>query len=359
MIKQIKNSYCCVGLMSGTSLDGLDMVLCQLEKRDNKWVFDIKRSETIDYSAEWRERLKGSPNLSGKELMLLHRNYGKWLGSAVHDFLKDESTPPDLIASHGHTVFHEPQNQFNFQLGDGNMIAAITGVSTVSDFRSLDVCLNGQGAPLVPIGDQLLFSEYEACVNIGGFVNVSCDIDGVRRAWDICPANFVINRLVGKMGLSMDENGAIGLQGKIIQVLLQELNELPYYQQTAPKSLAQEWVDNSFWPIVNKYDSHDLPDVIRTCYEHFARVISNDLNRYTSKGTLLFTGGGVFNLFLMDLIKQHCKTQVIIPEKQLVNYKEALIFALLGVLRYRGEVNCLKTVTGATHDACSGVVILR
>jgi anhydro-N-acetylmuramic acid kinase len=343
--------------MSGTSLDGLDMVLCELKKQGNKWTYHINKSATIDYSSKWKERLKHSVDLPGKQLLLLHREYGSWLGNAISDFLTNVDKQPDLVASHGHTVFHEPENNFNFQLGDANMIAAKTGITTVSDFRSLDVCLNGQGAPLVPIGDQLLFSEYDACVNIGGFVNVSCDIDGGRKAWDICPANFVINRLVDRIGLSMDKDGAIGQQGHIVQALLDELNALPYYEMHAPKSLAQEWVDTAFWPVLNKYDSESLPNIIRTCYQHFTLVISHELSQYAENGKVLFTGGGVLNEFLMSLIRQYCKAQVIIPDIQLVDYKEALVFALLGVLRLNGDTNCLKTVTGADRDCSSGIVI--
>ncbi|MCG8582880.1 MAG: anhydro-N-acetylmuramic acid kinase [Bacteroidales bacterium] len=357
MIKQIKNSYCCVGLMSGTSLDGLDMVLCRLENHNHQWNYRIEKSVTIDYSPEWKRQLKQSVDLSGKQLLLLHRRYGEWLGERVKEFLAKETVQPDLVASHGHTVFHEPENNFNFQLGDATMVAAKTGITTVSDFRSLDICLNGQGAPLVPIGDQLLFSEYDACVNIGGFVNVSCDIDGIRKAWDICPANFIINRLVDTIGLSMDKDGALGEQGHVIQPLLDELNALPYYQQQAPKSLAQEWVDHSFRPIVDKFTAHALPDVLRTCYEHFALVISKELNRYINIGKVLFTGGGVYNVFLMKLIKQHCEAELVIPDKQIVDYKEALVFAFLGVLRLRGEDNCIKTVTGADQSSSAGIVI--
>ncbi len=343
--------------MSGTSLDGLDMVLCHLEKRNDQWKYSIIKSVSIEYSVEWKKNLEQAVKLSGKELLLLHRRYGSWLGECVMNFLADVNPQPDLIASHGHTVFHEPQNNFNFQLGDANMIAAKTGIVTVSDFRSLDICLNGQGAPLVPIGDQLLFSEYDACVNIGGFVNVSCDIDGERRAWDICPANFVLNRLVDKIGLSMDKDGALGKEGQVIQPLLDELNTLAYYQLDAPKSLAQEWVECSFQPIIDRYAGQHLADIVRTCYQHMALIISKELNSYAKGGKILFTGGGVLNVFLMDLIKQYCSGQIVIPDRQIIDYKEALVFALLGALRLNGESNCLKTVTGADRSCSSGIVI--
>lgn len=358
MFKQIKNSYCCVGLMSGTSLDGLDIILCQLEKSDLGWQYQILNSTTISYSDHWRQSLLNAPLSGAKQLLKLNRRYGEWVVEQINEFLDPVKEKPDLIASHGHTVFHEPENGFNFQLGDPNIIAARTGITTVSDFRSLDVCLGGQGAPLVPIGDSLLFSDYEACVNIGGFANVSCQKNNQRIAWDVCPVNFVINRLVSKIGLAMDKNGKLGQQGNVIPELLSQLNSLIYYREKAPKSLAQEWVEKDFWPIVHTYKNSTLNDILRTCYEHFSDAIASDLNQYIQKGKILFTGGGVYNKFLMQLLKSKLKSSVVIPDNTLIDFKEALVFALLGVLRLRGEVNCLKSVTGAKRDNCSGVVTL-
>lgn len=356
MIKQIKNSYCCVGLMSGTSLDGLDLVLCEFKRQSKKWSYQIEKYATVAYLPQWKKRLQQAPDASGRELMQLHRDYGRWMAKEVEFFIKDAPSQPDMIASHGHTVFHEPASGMNFQLGDGHVIAAETGITTISDFRSLDVCLNGQGAPLVPIGDELLFSEYQACVNIGGFVNISCNKDNERIAWDICPANFIANRLVEQKNLSMDEDGAIGAVGQVIDEMLDELNELPYYKQTAPKSLAQEWVERFIWPLLNKYQHYSLSERLRTFYEHMATIIANDLNKQAPAGTYLFTGGGVYNGFLMTLIREKVKGKVVIPDNVLVEFKEALVFSLLGLLRLTGETNCLKSVTGASRDCSSGSI---
>jgi anhydro-N-acetylmuramic acid kinase len=358
MYKQIKNSYCCVGLMSGTSLDGLDIVLCNLEKTEAGWRYHIQKSATITYSEARRDDLLKAWLMNGKELLKLNRRYANWVADQVNLFLEDVDEMPDLIASHGHTVFHEPKDGFNFQLGDGNIIAAKTGITTVSDFRSLCVCLGGEGAPLVPIGDMLLFSDYDACVNLGGFANVSSQIDGARVAWDICPVNFVINCLVAKTGLTMDKDGELAKQGRIIPKLKDELDIIPYYKEEAPKSLAQEWVEKEFWPIIRRYNKHALHYILRTCYEHFTDVIAADLNGFIDSGKILFTGGGVYNQYFMQLLRKKLKAEVYIPDLTLINYKEALIFALLGVLRVRGEVNCLKTVTGSKRDNCSGAVIL-
>lgn len=356
MIKQLNNSYCCVGLMSGTSLDGLDMVMCEFAANEGQWGFKLHKQATINYSDDWRSRLKEAPLLAGRDLMLLHREYGKWVAHQVNAFLDGSIQKPDFIASHGHTIFHEPDKGLNFQLGDGNMIAALTGITTISDFRSLDVCLGGQGAPLVPIGDELLFGGYAACVNIGGFVNVSVISGQQRLAWDICPANFVVNRLVNRLGLDMDKDGAIGAAGTVIPALLTELNALSFYKTNAPKSLAQEWVEQFIWPLFNRYNDCLLGDCIRTFYEHIAHVVAADLNRMAESGRILFTGGGVYNQFLMNLIRSKLRAEVVIPEPALVEYKEALVFAFLGLLKYTGQTNCLKSVTGALHDSSSGVV---
>jgi len=354
-MKQINKSYCCVGLMSGTSLDGLDLVLCQLTREDGQWSYQLHKTNTVAYPETWQKRLKSATTLSGYELMTLHRHYGDYLGQQVNSFLKGSTFKPDIIASHGHTVFHQPTQKVSLQIGDGAMIAAQTGIPTVSDFRTLDITLGGQGAPLVPIGDQWLFPCYQACVNLGGFANLSCDQAGKRVAWDISPVNFVVNRLVQPLGVAFDANGSMGQSGQVIESLLKELNKLDYYQQLAPKSLGEEWVKARFWPVVNAYRAQALPDLIRTCYEHFAVQIATNLNEIGA-GEFLFTGGGVYNRFLMQRITAQLKGKVIIPHEQLIDFKEALVFALLGVLRLEHEVNCLASVTGARCDSSSGVV---
>nr|WP_319399853.1 anhydro-N-acetylmuramic acid kinase [uncultured Carboxylicivirga sp.] len=355
MIKQINKTYCCVGLMSGTSLDGLDIVLCNLSINHQKWSYSFIKTATIPYSSEWETRLREAYHLSGAALMQLHRDYGKWLGQQVKVFIDEEGVQPELIASHGHTIFHEPWNQMNFQLGDGASLAAAAGITTISDFRSLDICLGGQGAPLVPVGDHLLFGNYAACVNLGGFANVSVMMDQQRIAWDVCAVNFVLNKLAQYTGKAFDEDGGLGRKGVVKPMLLAKLNELDYYQQKAPKSLGQEWVDKVLWPVLDKYSDDTLEDVIRTYYEHVSFVLSKDLNKYP-QGNVLFTGGGVNNSFLMGLIRNRLQHHVEIPDTDLIDFKEALIFALLGVLRLRCEDNCWSSVTGALKNSCSGVI---
>ncbi len=267
-----------------------------------------------------------------------------------------------MIASHGHTVFHMPEQQLNFQLGDGATIAAVTGINTVNDFRTLDVALNGQGAPLVPIGDYFLFRKYDSCINLGGFANISFEnSDKKQIAYDISPVNIVLNELAQTTGVEYDKDGEMGLKGEINKDLLKKLNKLAYYKQAPPKSLGKEWIDEKIMPLINK-SNISINDKMRTVYEHVAFQIGGCINKNikehngTKKSSILFTGGGTHNKFLMDLIKVKSKAAVIVPVKEIIDYKEALIFAFLGILRFRRQVNCLSSVTGSKADNSGGII---
>jgi len=280
--------------------------------------------------------------------------YGKYIGQQVLNFIEANKFKPDFIASHGHTIFHKPDEQLTLQIGDGNTIAAITGYPVVFDFRSLDVSLGGQGAPLVPIGDKLLFGEYDFCLNLGGFANISFEKNNQRMAFDICPVNFVLNHLAEKEHKSFDTDGELAKSGKVNPELLNELNLLAYYKLSSPKSLGREWVEEKVFPLLEKYNLSNI-DLISTFTEHvaiqIARVIKNEKGN-----SLIITGGGAYNKYLIDRIKHHSNIRVLIPEALLVEYKEALVFAFLGLLRLRGEVNCLSSVTGASRDSSTGVL---
>lgn len=338
--------------MSGTSLDGLDIAAVEFKLSDGKWKFTLVAATTVGYTANWKAHLSGAPELSGEKLSELHVNYGRYIGEQVKLFLDIHNLTPDLVASHGHTVFHQPEKGYTLQIGSGSAIAAQTGLLTVADFRSADVALGGQGAPLVPIGDKYLFSDYEYCLNLGGFGNISFEENGKRLAYDTCPVNIVLNYFAAKNGLAFDENGNLGRKGKIITELLTQLNELPFYKSQAPKSLGREWVEDTFLPLLTRFNGSDA-DKIRTVYEHIALQISKAVSR---SGKMLLTGGGAFNSFLVERIKAHSTCELCIPEPSIIDFKEALIFAFLGVLRVRKSNNCLSSVTGATKDSCGGVV---
>lgn len=345
--------YKAIGLMSGTSLDGLDMVYCLLIY-DKQWTFAIECAETIEYDDEMRERLKNAANISSSDLAELHSSFGHFMGIQVNRFIDKNDLKPDFIASHGHTVFHNPGSGYTLQIGDGNTLAAETGLTVIYDFRTLDVALGGQGAPLVPIGDRLLFSDYVACLNLGGIANISFDEKGQRRAFDICPVNIVLNYLAGKKGLTYDDQGLIARSGKMIEPLFTKLNSLPFYQQNSPKSLGKEWVIKNIFPLIEN-QIFETEDLLHTFSQHIALQLSINL-RMVADGRILISGGGAYNSFIIELLKDRIKHELVIPPKIIIDYKEALIFALLGVLRLRGEINTLASATGASADSCGGVI---
>lgn len=352
----MKKTYNVIGLMSGTSLDGLDIAFCEIRVRNAKWEFDIFETETVKYPQVWTQLLKDAHTMDGLGLALLHVSYGHWIGQSVSQFINKHKIHPRLIASHGHTVFHRPQEKMTLQIGSGAAIAAETNITTISDFRSLDVALGGQGAPLVPIGDRLFFSQYEACVNIGGFANISMETDGMRKAWDICPANIVLNYLSDKIGLPYDPAGSISSGATKDEKLFQLLENMTFYKIKGPKSLGREWIEKEILPQLN---SGDIPveSLLSTFTHHIASQISKNLPK-DAHSKVIFTGGGTHNAFLIELIRQYSKCQIVIPNTKIIEYKESLIFALLGVLRFEGMNNCLSDATGASVDCCSGAIHL-
>lgn len=346
-----------LGLMSGTSLDGLDMALCQFNLENNQWRYSVKKCTTVDYDDVLKQRLKSADQLSAIDLLALDREFAAFMAARINEFLEGVSDQPAFIASHGQTIFHQPQRGLTLQIGSGAVIAAHTGIPTVCDFRTSDVALGGQGAPLVPIGDKLLFGSYAACLNLGGFCNISFDSNGKRIAFDIAPCNMLLNTLALRLGKPYDKNGMSSRNGFFVDSLTQKLNALPYYQQSGAKSLGKEWFDAEVLPLL------DIPgsmteDLLRTSTEHIAVQIAKVLNDNHIESVLV-TGGGAKNSYLMDRIRWHAQnTMVVIPDDATVDFKEAIIFAFLGMLRMRGENNCLSAVTGATRDCIGGAIYL-
>lgn len=342
-----------IGLMSGTSLDGVDVAACGFVKVDGRWSLKLYGGKTLPYDAEMLSQLKDCHNFSARDLAVLNVRYGEYLGDIVDSFVKESGFEPQFVASHGYTVFHEPQNRMTMQIGSGAHIMARCGLPVVCDFRTTDVALGGNGAPLVPIGDRLLFGNYSACLNIGGFANVSYDEDGIRKAFDICPANIVLNGLARRIGLEFDADGAMARRGTSDADLLARLNSIGYYGQEPPKSLGREFVDSEILPLFG--DDADVECLMSTYAQHIAFQISKVLNALT-QGDVLVTGGGAYNTYLIDLLKERTKQNIVVPESTLVDLKEAMIFAFLGALRFCGEANCLKSVTGAKCDNIGGAM---
>jgi anhydro-N-acetylmuramic acid kinase len=350
-----KESYSIIGVMSGTSLDGIDLAHINFTIKEDKWRYEILENETISYSENWLNKLKIALGFSGKELIELNEDYTQLLGSIVKSFIdKHQIKNIDAVCSHGHTILHQPQNGFTLQIGNLPKIAQMIQERVVCDFRVQDVKLGGQGAPLVPMGDRILFSEYDYCLNLGGFSNVSFEDNSKRIAFDISPVNTVLNFYSNKLGLNYDDKGKIARSGKVNADLLNELNALEYYKKQFPKSLGFEFVKEVVLPLIEKH-SISIEDKMHTFTEHIALQTSLALPNKTGK--ILITGGGAYNAFLIERMQFHLpKIEIIIPDNKTLEFKEALIFALLGVLKLRNEVNVLSSVTGAKMDHSSGII---
>ncbi|WP_304196782.1 anhydro-N-acetylmuramic acid kinase [Flavobacterium alvei] len=356
-----KKHYNVIGLMSGTSLDGVDLSHIKFQLIDTKWTFEILESETIGYSQDWIDRLKTAVDFSETQLEKLNQDYTKLLASIISNFIeKHKIENLDAICSHGHTILHQPQNGFTLQIGNLPEIATLTHQTVVCDFRVQDVKLGGQGAPLVPIGDRILFSDYDYCINLGGFSNISFEQNSKRIAFDISPVNTVLNFYANQLGLNYDDKGQISRTGKVNTNLLNELNALDFYQQTFPKSLGFEFVKQTVLPLIESY-SIAIEDKLCTFTEHVAlqTALALDLfeTRKDKKSRMLVTGGGAYNDFLIERIQSQLpEIKLVIPKSKILEFKEALIFALLGVLKLRDEINVLSSVTGAKADHSSGEI---
>lgn len=340
--------------MSGTSLDGLDVCFAKFTKSHLGWTYEIIHAETFPYSQHWETKLRKAIFLNAEDLLALHSEYGFYLGNCVDEFIQRNALENiDLISSHGHTIFHQPHRKFTLQIGDGRAIKIINKIPVAFDFRSQDVLRGGNGAPLVPIGDELLFSEFDACLNIGGFSNISFKNDQNRIAFDISPVNIVLNQFAQQLGKDYDENGDFARRGIVNQKILSTLNSIEFYQQDSPKSLGIEWVNEHIFPLLK---DEPAENILATFTEHVAFQIAETFNKYKLKNVLC-TGGGTFNQFLMEKIQERTAAEIIIPEKKLIDFKEALIFAFMGVLRMNNEINILSSATGSSADHCSGILI--
>ena len=362
--------YKAIGLMSGSSLDGLDIVYAHFQETAGKWSFEIMNADCYSYSTEWKEQLQNAIALNALNYQLLHTAYGHFIGEQVNRFIEAFALhhKVDLIASHGHTTFHVPSVKMTAQLGDGAAIAAVTGLPVVSDLRAMDIALGGQGAPIVPIGEKLLLYEYNLLLNLGGIANLSAKLAEDYVAFDICAANRVLNMLIAKEGKEYDENGTMSAGGEVDERLLKALNSFEYYGKAYPKSLANDFGTDVVFPLIEQFQL-STGDALRTYVEHVAiqvtksvSAILQESNFTTSHNNrLLVTGGGAFNSFLVSRIQEYLddlKIEIIVPEKNLINFKEALIMALIGVLRWREEYNVLSSVTGATRDSIGGALWL-
>jgi len=344
-------SFYAIGLMSGTSLDGVDLVYIKFN-RDEQWNFEVINSKTYPYEDSVTKLLTHISKKSLDDIKKIDVEYTKKLSKIIREFIDEFSINKiDFISSHGHTAIHDPSNSFTYQIGNLPILSKETNCNVICDFRVQDIELGGQGAPLVPVGEKYLFHKYDSFINLGGFANISNHVEESLIAYDICPVNIVLNNLSKKIGKDYDNKGSIASSGKLILELYEKLEKLEYYKSSPPKSLGIEWVNANVFPLINKYSDYPIEDLLNTLSNHIANQISNNLNGIDK---VLVTGGGTYNDYLIDIIRSRTDSEIIIPSKNIIEFKEALIFAFLGVLRYLNINNCYSSVTGASKDHCSG-----
>ena len=366
--------YSAIGLMSGSSLDGLDIAYCYFTLEKGHWNFEILKTDVVVYPDEWIQDIKHAPIANAKALWETHALLGNYFGEKVNEFIQKNSLQKkvDYVASHGHTIFHFPEKKFTTQIGDGAALAARTNLPVICDFRTADIADGGQGTPIVPIGDKLLFPAYKFCLNIGGIANISCKVappnsaQGEEQrivAFDLCSANQILNMLSNRLGKEYDADGKIAESGKLHKQLFAKLNALDYYSLTYPKSLDNSFSREKILPVLEQFQI-SVEDKMRTYVEHIAAqtaqhiqmILEKEKLKYSDGEQMLVTGGGAFNKFLVKKIKEQTGIKVHVPEDSLVKFKEAVVIALMGVLRMRNEVNVLRSVTGASKDSIGGAV---
>lgn len=351
----IEQEYSVIGVMSGTSLDGIDLVYVKFSYDNAHWCFKIICSETINYDTKWRHTLEELVLCATDELKQVDTEYTAYLATIIKDFIvKNNIKHIDAIYSHGHTALHQPDKKLTYQIGNKPDLAKLLDELVVCDFRVQDVELGGQGAPLVPIGDELLFADYVFCLNLGGFANISTKMNAKRIAFDICPVNIVLNHYVKPLGIDYDAAGKIASTGKVDDVLFENLNTLYFYKKPYPKSLGIEWVNTHIFPLIDSFNL-EIKDVLRTFVEHIAFQIAN-ATVHKNKVSVFISGGGAYNEFLVERLKSLSDNNFVVPSNDIVEFKEALVFGLLGVLKLRNEINCLKSVTGASKDHSTGKI---
>jgi anhydro-N-acetylmuramic acid kinase len=359
--------YRVIGLMSGSSMDGLDIAFAEFHENAGKWSYEILHADCYPYPEEWTYRLTKAVTLNALEYQLLHVDFGHYLGRQVNTFIEQYGLQYKvaLIASHGHTTFHAPTRKMTAQLGDGSAIASETHLPVVTDLRAMDVAFGGQGAPIVPIGEKLLLGNYDYFLNVGGIANISANAEQYL-AFDVCAANRVLNMLANEAGRDYDENGEMARKGNLNNGLLLKLDQFDYYRQPYPKSLANDFGTDIIYPMI-KREGIGTNNALRTYVEHISGQIKNSIeslaksNGKMQNAKLLATGGGANNTFLIERLSEKIRelnVEVVVPDKSLVNYKEALIMALIGVLRWREEYNVLSSVTGAQRDSIGGALWL-
>ncbi|HNF50820.1 MAG TPA: anhydro-N-acetylmuramic acid kinase [Chitinophagales bacterium] len=351
-----------IGLMSGSSLDGLDICYVKFEQQKSSICYTILQATCIAYDKQQTEKLRKAAQLTAFEFAALHTEMGKFFGSLTHQFIQQHQIEKlDFIASHGQTIFHQVATGFTTQIGCGAQIAAQTGHKVVCDLRTADVAYGGQGAPIVPIAEKYLFPDFSFFLNIGGIANIAIHNKEKTtiHAYDICAGNTMLNYLAKQKNLDFDDNGNLARNGKVINELLEKLNAIPFCKQAAPKSLGTEHIYETWIPLFDECDS-TIEDKLATAVEHIAMQVGKEINNLIPhhNSSLFITGGGALNTYLIERIQQHTTYKTIVPDMLTVQYKEALAMAFFGLLRIIEQPNCLASVTGAQKNVIGGAVYL-
>ncbi len=357
--------YHVLGLMSGSSLDGLDLAYCKMDTTNNQIEWDLIWGTTLPYSELWTNRLKKLPEANAFDFCKTHVEFGHYMGSLIKPILEDKQQFPDFIASHGHTIFHNPSEGFTVQIGEGAALAATTACTVISDFRTKDIALGGLGTPLAPLADRFLFPGHEFYLNLGGIANITYAGTHELVAFDICAANQILNYLANQIQLPYDHNGEIAKSGQIIPEILNALNTMDFFHQAFPKSLDNNWIRRKILPLFD-FNNHSISDLLRTAIEHITDCISREVHQIIKQYSLslssriLLSGGGTFNQFLIEILKSKLiHVHLDIPSHQIINYKEAILMAALGIFRVEERANCFQSVTGAKRDNVGGCIYLN
>jgi anhydro-N-acetylmuramic acid kinase len=357
------NVHHIIGLMSGSSLDGLDIAYCVFEENNGRWSYEIAVAECADFDDDLRQSLRELRSGTIDDLAQMHTALGQLFGEWVRVFMDKHgiACKVEAISSHGHTILHQPKLGYSLQIGSGADIAAATGKTVICDLRSADIAYGGQGAPIVPMAEKMLFPDYRVFLNLGGIANISFHRPDGVTAFDVCGCNTLLNNIAQKKGSAFDSSGIWARQGRRAEFLFSELNNDPYCQLPPPKSLGTEYLQQQFLP---KYEGllSSANDMLHTTVEHIGlqvgKAFETSAGKVSQNEHMLITGGGAFNSYLVDTIAHYAPVDVVVPDELTVSYKEAMAMAFLGLLRLQGQPNCLRSVTGATYDAIGGAVYL-
>ena len=348
------NKYNVIGIMSGTSCDGLDIAHCLFYKKNNYWIFELINCIDIPYPKQIKDRLLNCSHLDALSLKILDLDLGEFFKNEISKFIQSSESKFDLISSHGHTVFHDPKKKLTYQIGNPFIIYSSIRIPVVFNFRELDVIMSGEGAPLVPYGDKKLFNEFDYCINIGGILNISKLYEKKLIGYDICPGNIILNKFSRKLRKEYDIDGRLSSSGNFNSTLFKVLNEIDYYKGEIPKSLDISYIEKIYYPL---FTDIDPKDILHTYVNHIAYQINNAIQK--KKSRVLLTGGGAFNAHILKKISYYNKHdhKFIVPNKDIIIFKEAIIFAFLGFLKLLKKKNISKSVTGSNFSSSSGLII--